>query len=112
MRTDLKIPQEVKPLAKESKASDAPQEQPKKKKKKHGFLRFLAVFLTVVLFLEGCYCFVVFTDISVIRNLREKYIETALSTMSHQWLAKAIFPSYMVDEVQARMYYQQMACKY
>lgn len=109
MRTDLKIPQEVKPLAKESKASDAPQEQPKKKKKKHGFLRFLAVFLTVVLFLEGCYCFVVFTDISVIRNLREKYIETALSTMSHQWLAKAIFPSYMVDEVQARMYYQQMA---
>ena len=55
MRTDLKIPQEVKPLAKESKASDAPQEQPKKKKKKHGFLRFLAVFLTVVLFLEGCY---------------------------------------------------------
>ena len=35
MRTDLKIPQEVKPLAKESKASDAPQEQPKKKKKKH-----------------------------------------------------------------------------
>ena len=92
MRTDLKIPQRGEALGEREQSVGCPAGAAEEKEEKHGFLRFLAVFLTVVLFLEGCYCFVVFTDISVIRNLREKYIETALSTMSHQWLAKAIFP--------------------
>lgn len=45
-----------------------------------------AVLLTIVLALEGLYCFVVFTDIPAIKSLREAYIETAMNTLSHQWL--------------------------
>lgn len=37
--------------------------------------------------------------------MRELYIETALSTMNHQWLARAFLPDYMVDNVQARLDY-------
>ena len=61
-----------------------------------------AVLLTIVLALEGLYCFVVFTDIPAIKSLREAYIETAMNTLSHQWLAKWFLPSYMIDEVVAR----------
>lgn len=52
-----------------------------------------------MLFFEALYCFVVFTDISSIKTLREMYIDTALSTMTHQWLASAFLPEYMVDKV-------------
>ena len=48
-----------------------------------------AVLLTIVLALEGLYCFVVFTDIPAIKSLREAYIETAMNTLSHQWLGRS-----------------------
>lgn len=84
-------------------ARDQEPEAPKKKKKKHRARRALAIILSIVLFLESAYCFVVFTDISAIKELREMYIETALSTLSHRWLADWFLPSYMVDQVQYKM---------
>ncbi len=69
----------------------------KKKKKKNRKLRVITVLLCIVLFFEALYCFVVFTDISSIKNLREMYIDTALSTLSHQWLASAFLPEYMIN---------------
>jgi exopolysaccharide biosynthesis protein len=74
----------------------------KKKKKPHRGLRIASILLTIVLVLEGLYCFVVFTEIPAIKNLREMYIETAMSTMSHHWLAEWFFPQYMIDEIVQR----------
>lgn len=65
-----------------------------------------AILLSIVLFCEFAYCFVVFTNIKPIKELREKFIATAMETMSHQWLATAFFPEYMVDNIVQR---QQLA---
>lgn len=65
-------------------------------------MRVLAILLVIVLVLEMLYCFVVFTEIKFIKNLREAFIETALSTMSHSWLAEAFFPEYMVESIRYR----------
>lgn len=54
--------------------------------------------LCIVLFFELLYCFLVFTDIPAIKNLRMNFIITALQTMSHQWIAEVLFPEYMVEE--------------
>ena len=45
----------------------------------------------------------VYTNIPAIKNLREAYIETAMSTLSHQWLAELFFPQDMIDEVMDRV---------
>ena len=71
----------------------------RKKKKKNRKLRVITILLCIVLFFESLYCFFVFTDIPSIKNLREMYIDTALSTMTHQWLASAFLPEYMVDKI-------------
>ena len=62
-----------------------------------------------MLFFELLYCFLVFTDIPAIKNLREAFIETALSTMSHHWLATSFFPAYMVQDIQTRMEAMQLS---
>ena len=88
--------------------TDAPARKKKKKKKKQNRgKRVLATLLAIVLFLEALYCFVVFTDIPTIKDLREAYIETALSTLSHRWLADWFLPKYMVEQVQFKMDYAQ-----
>ena len=81
----------------------------KKKKKSHRGLRVIAILLSVVLFFEAAYCFLVFTDISEIKYYREAFIETALSTMSHSWLAKYTLPEYMVEYVRQREEYLRKA---
>lgn len=75
-----------------------------KKKKKRG-VKIIAVLLCVVFFFETLYCFLAFTKISPIKDLREAFIETALSTMTHQWLAEYFLPNYMVEEVRAKDLY-------
>lgn len=69
------------------------------RKKKNRKLRVITILLCIVLFFEALYCFVVFTDNSSIKYQRNAFIDTALSTMSHQWLAKAFLPKYMIDNV-------------
>lgn len=68
-------------------------------------MRVLAVILTVILCLEGLYCFLVFTEIPIIKRYRNAYIGTALSTMTHRWLAEALLPEYMVRNVALQQYY-------
>lgn len=46
----------------------------------------------------------VFTEINWISNLRKMYIETALETMNHQWLATALLPEYQVESVRINLY--------
>ena len=76
--------------------------QPKKSKKTRSRLRPVKILLSVLLVLEVLYCVAVFSQIPWIVRLRNMYIETAMSTMSHQWLATAFIPQDIVDEVVAR----------
>lgn len=83
--------------------------QKKKKKKSHRCLRVIAILLSLILFIEAAYCFLVFTDISEIKYYREAFIETALSTMTHSWLARYTLPEYMVEHVRQREEYLRKA---
>lgn len=72
----------------------------KKAKKKASPLKAVAVVLALLLFVECAYCLVIFTDlIPPIARLRSIYIETAMSTMRHQWLAKSLIPGDIVQDV-------------
>ena len=58
----------------------------------------ITMLVMTVLYLVGVY-----SDIPPIARLRTMYIETAMSTMRHQWLATAFFPQSVIDEVMGRM---------
>lgn len=81
----------------------------KKKKKANRGLRITAVLLSLVLFFEAIYCFLVFTDIPEIKYYREAFIETAFTTMTHSWIAQYTMPAYMVEHVRTREEYLRKA---
>ncbi|MBQ7492143.1 MAG: phosphodiester glycosidase family protein [Clostridia bacterium] len=58
---------------------------------------------TAALLLLLLYGFVVWAPVKPVRRLRNMYIETALSTMSHKWLATRFFPSSVVEQVRQDM---------
>lgn len=63
-------------------------------------LRILAWILALILLLECIYCVAVFTDwVPPLSRLRDVYIETALGTMRHKWLATALIPGDIVQRV-------------
>lgn len=62
-------------------------------------LKLLAWVLALILALECTYCVAVFTDWTPLSQLRDMYIETALGTMEHKWLATALIPGDIVQEV-------------
>ena len=63
-------------------------------------LKIIAALLSLILLLECAYCVAVFTDwCPPLTALRNQYIETALSTMHHRWLATALIPGDVVLEV-------------
>ena len=51
--------------------------------------------------LFGMYLTVVYSNIPFIAKWRTIYIETAMTTNSHQWLATLFFPQSVIDEVMA-----------
>ncbi len=70
-----------------------------KKGKKKKPLKALAIVLTVLLCLEGLYFFCIYSQNSFISKWRSIYIQTAMSTMRHQWLATYFIPADVIDEV-------------
>ena len=44
----------------------------------------------------------VFVNIPFVRTLRDLYIETAMTTADHQWLATAFIPGSIIDDVMAK----------
>lgn len=71
----------------------------KKKKEKRTVLdRIIGIFLVIVL-LESLYCTAVFSNISFIAAYRTIWIETAMSTLSHHWLATYFIPPAVVTAV-------------
>ena len=55
--------------------------------------------MAVVLFLVISYIFVMYTDNAFISKWRTIYIETAMSTKTHQWLAEWFIPHSVIEEV-------------
>lgn len=67
-------------------------------------LKCLALVLAVILLLECTYCVAVFTDwVPPLSDLRDQFIETALGTMNHKWLATALIPGDVVLAVKEEM---------
>ena len=63
-------------------------------------LKAIAFLLALLLLLECAYCVAVFTDwVPALSDLRSQFIETALGTMEHKWLATALIPGDIVREV-------------
>ena len=77
----------------QARAAGKPVGAPKKRKR-----RLRTAGLTLML-LCGLYCIAVFSDIPFIKKWRDIYIETAMGTMTHQWLATAFIPGFVIDEV-------------
>jgi len=59
----------------------------------------LVVILSLLAFLIVTFRVAVFSDNPLVRKWRNIYIETAMSTMSHQWLATKFIPLSVIDEV-------------
>ena len=63
-----------------------------------GVTCFMLVCLTVV------YPFLLYTPNAFVTRWREWYIETAMGTMTHQWLATWFIPRSIIDEVMTKRY--------
>lgn len=63
--------------------------------------KILVIICSILILGIICYALFVFSPNKFIRKWRNIYIETAMSTMSHQWLATAFIPSGIIDEVMA-----------
>jgi len=66
----------------------------------------LALFLTC-LFMVGLtvvYPFLLYTPNEFVARWREWYIETAMGTMTHQWLAKWFIPESIINQVMVKRY--------
>ena len=63
-----------------------------------GLTCFLMVCLTVI------YPFLLYTPNAFVTRWREWYIETAMGTMTHQWLATWFIPSDIIEEVMSKRY--------
>lgn len=74
------------------------------KPKKALWKRVMTVILVIILLLESMYYTVVYSDFSPIATLRDMYIETAMTTATHQWLATWLFPESMVNASMEALY--------
>jgi exopolysaccharide biosynthesis protein len=72
----------------------------KRKKKLRGWKKALVIICAVLVLLGSLYSLFVFSDIPFFKYWRTIYIETAMSTMTHQWLATDFIPKSVIDEVQ------------
>lgn len=63
-----------------------------------GLTGFFMICLTVV------YPFLLYTPNAFVTRWREWYIETAMGTMTHQWLATAFIPHDIIEEVMSKRY--------
>jgi len=64
--------------------------------KRKNIKHFVAVFISTFALL---YLVAVYSNIPFIAKYRSLYIETAMSTMSHQWLATKFIPKSVIDDV-------------
>lgn len=91
------------PSARETQPQTSGKKQKKKKRKKSsGWMKALRILL-VVWVLEMLYFIVAISNIPFIAKWRTIYIQTAMETMSHQWLATYFFPESIVAPIRDGM---------
>ena len=73
--------------------------KPEKTKKKAGAGKVLLRAGCALMLICGLYAVAVFSDIPFVKKWRDIYIETAMGTMTHQWLATAFIPDFIIDDV-------------
>lgn len=97
----------------EDEDEDAPKSRRKGKKSRKREHRGLKIFSHIILgfvtFMALMYLVMVYSDNSVIVKLRNTYIQTAMSTLSHKWLATAIFPPDMIHDLMVMKYESENA---
>ncbi len=71
----------------------------KKRNKLSGGAKAAIIVSSILAVLLTLYLTFVFSDNAFISKWRSIYIETAMTTMSHQWLATAFIPNSVVEEV-------------
>lgn len=82
-----------------SAVSSAVAEQPQKK----GFpFKGISIALFVVLLVQVLYFVAIYSQNSFITKWRNIYITTAMDTLNHKWLATAIIPQEIIDDVMAQ----------
>lgn len=59
--------------------------------------------MILLMLVKGAHLFVVYTDNEFIAKWRTLYIETAMTTHSHQWLATFFFPQSMIDDIMDKL---------
>lgn len=91
------VPKAPTPKDPEDEISDEQPDAPKKKKRKKRYI----VLAVIAVFFVSAYLTFVYSDIPFIKYWRTIYIETAMSTNSHQWLATWFIPKSVIDEVMA-----------
>lgn len=50
------------------------------------------------------YCLTVFTDVPILSDMRNIWVETAMTSGEHQWLATYFIPQYVIDDIMERGY--------
>lgn len=78
-------------------------EDSRKRQKKRKRKRRLITTSIILAALAGLYCLCVFSNIPFIAKWRNLYIETALMTRTHQWLATAFIPDFVIDKTRAEI---------
>jgi exopolysaccharide biosynthesis protein len=58
--------------------------------------------LILLVFAATAYCLVAFSDIPVLLSARDIWIETAMTTADHQWLATLLFPRSVIERTMSR----------
>lgn len=71
----------------------------KREKRLRNRTRVLTVLLCIFFSVSILYTFIVYTNIPFIKYWRTMWIETAMTTKSHLWLAEWFFPKDIIDEV-------------
>lgn len=73
--------------------------------KAHRKLKIFAnAMLSLLTVLSLIYLLVIYSNIGILTELRDKYIRTAMETMNHKWAATAIIPGDIIDEVMLAKY--------
>lgn len=76
---------------------------PPKTPKNHSPLKTLTIILSILAVLEAGYFTCVYSNIPFIAKWRDIYIETAMDTMRHQWLATAFIPQNVIDHTMSKV---------
>jgi len=71
------------------------------------FKIFLIIISIGLILIALAYPIAVYTDAPFIKKWRSIYIETAMTTFTHQWLATLFMPSFVIDEVMYNNYIEQ-----